>query len=306
MKLSIVTTMYYSRDYLHEFYVRALAAVKKLEISYEFIFVDDGSPDDSVRVALDLQQMDASVKVVQLSKNYGHQRAIMTGLQYATGEHIFLIDCDLEEDPALLTEFWAKIHTQTDLDVVYGIQAKRKGRWFERTSGRLFYKILRFLSSVDYPADTLTARLMTRKYVDAIKKFQEKELDLWGVFILVGFKQEAVVATKGDKGSSTYTFQKKIRRSIEVITSLSSRPLYITFIFGILSFGVAAFTIAIILYKKFFLDVDVDGWTSILASVWLIGGMILLVLGVFGVYLSKMFLEIKSRPLTVVKNVYTR
>jgi putative glycosyltransferase len=291
---------------LYEFYARTLAVIHDLSLSYEFIFVDDGSPDDSLKVALELQDSDHNVKVIQLSKNFGHQRAIMTGLQYAVGDFIFLIDCDLEEDPGLLKDFWRKITAEPGFDVVYGVQIKRKGRWFERASGRLFYKILSALSSIEYPADTLTSRVMTRDYVDAIKKFGEKELDLWGVFVLAGFNQVGIPVTKGHKGITTYTFSKKIRRAVEIITSFSHRPLYITFFFGIFSFLVAAVTIAVIVYKKIFLNVDVEGWASILASIWLVGGMILLMLGIFGIYLSKMFLEIKSRPLTIIKNVYAK
>jgi putative glycosyltransferase len=123
---------------------------------------------------------------------------------------------------------------------------------------------------------------------------------------MAGFNQQSVMVTKGFKGSSTYTFKKKVKRAVEIITSLSHRPLYITFFLGLISFLVAMFNIAVIVYKKFFLDLEVEGWASILASVWLIGGMILLMLGIFGIYLSKMFLEIKNRPLTIIKNVYSR
>lgn len=296
--------MYYSRNYLDEFYKRTLAVVKELDLSYEFVFIDDGSPDDSLMVALGLQNKDHNIKVVELSKNFGHQKAIMTGLQYAKGDFVFLIDCDLEEDPELLKEFW-EVRGQ-DVDSVYGVQVKRKGGWFERVSGRLFYKIVNILSAVKYPADTLTARVMSRRYVDALLKFQEKELDLWSIFAIAGFKQISVNVKKGYKGLSTFTLKKKIKRAIEVITSFSHRPLYLTFIFGIISFVVALINVSLIAYDKFFLGVDVEGWASIMASVWLIGGMLFLVLGVFSIYLSKMFLEIKNRPLTIVRNVHTK
>jgi putative glycosyltransferase len=306
MKLSVVTTMYYSRNYLQEFYNRTIATIRELNLSYEFIFVDDGSPDDSLLVAMQLQEQDSNIKIIELSRNFGHQRAIMTGLQNVSGDYIFLIDCDLEENPELLKTFWENLTINNNPEVVYGVQQKRKGRWFERVSGRLFYKMLSALSSINYPADTLTARIMSRKYVNSILRFQEKELDLWGVFVLAGFNQIGIPVSKGYKGSSTFTFKKKLKRAVEIITSLSHRPLYLTFILGMISFLVALINVSIIIYKKFFLDIDVEGWASILASVWLVGGMILLVLGIFGIYLSKMFLEIKSRPLTIIKNVYTR
>lgn len=304
MKLSVVTTMYYSRNYLSEFYTRCVATLKEINIEYEFIFVDDGSPDDSLKVALELQSVDSKIKIIELSRNFGHQRAIMTGLQHSAGDYVFLIDCDLEEDPELVKVFWKEMQTQGDLDVVYGVQIRRKGDWFERVSGRAFYKILSKLSKIDYPADTLTARVMTRRYLEAIKKFEEKELDLWGVFALSGFKQIGISVTKKYKGSSTFTIGKKISRAVEVITSFTHRPLYLTFLMGVFSFIIALINVAAIVYKKFVLGVDVEGWASILASVWLIGGMIFLVLGIFGIYLSKIFLEIKSRPLTLIKKIH--
>ncbi|HEY0653477.1 MAG TPA: glycosyltransferase family 2 protein, partial [Chryseosolibacter sp.] len=259
MKLSVITTMYHSRNYLHEFYFKTVSAIKELDLTYEIIFVDDGSPDDSLRIALEIQQIDANVHVIELSKNFGHQRAIMTGLQHTRGDYVFLIDCDLEEDPSLLKVFWEKLLTNESLDVVYGVQVKRKGGWFERNSGRFFYTLLSYLSSIKYPADTLTARVMSRRYIEAIKTFTEKELDLWGVFVMAGFNQESVAVTKGFKGASTYTFRKKVKRGVEIITSLSHRPLYITFILGLLSFLFAMINIAVIVYKKYFLEIDVEG-----------------------------------------------
>ncbi len=306
MKLSVVTTMYYSSKYLDEFYSRTLSAIKELDLPYEFIFVDDGSPDNSLQIVLLLQNFDHNIKIIELSRNFGHQRAIMTGLQYATGNFIFLIDCDLEEAPELIKEFWNIILVEKEVDVIYGIQISRKGRWFERISGKLFYKILSSLSAMKYPSDTLTARIMNKKYVESLLKFQEKELDLWGVFALAGFNQKAVPVTKGFKGSSTYTLKKKIKRAFEIIPSFSHRPLYLTFLIGVTSFLIALINVSIIVFKKLVLGVAVDGWASTLASIWLVGGMILLVLGIFGIYLSKMFLEIKDRPLTLIRNVYSK
>lgn len=306
MKISIVTTLFYSQNYLREFYEKCLLAVKKIGFPYEFILVDDGSPDKSLEVAIGLQQMDNNIRVIELSRNFGHQRAIMTGLQHASGDYVFLIDCDLEEDPELLSKFWERIQSEPNLDVVYGVQERRKGGWFERLSGRLFYALISKLSRVEYPADTLTARLMTRRYVDVIVSFSETELDLWGIFAIVGFRQDRYKAIKKHKGTSTFTLTKKISHAVEVISSFTHRPLYLTFAFGMLCFSVALVNVGVIVYKKFFLQVDIEGWASILASVWLIGGMIFFVLGIFGVYLSKMFLEIKNRPLTIIKKIHKR
>ncbi|HBK87175.1 MAG TPA: glycosyl transferase [Cytophagales bacterium] len=304
MKISIVTTLYYSSPYIHEFYNRCLASVRKSTHDYEFVFVNDGSPDDSLQKVLELAKHDSHIAVVDLSRNFGHHEAIMTGLQCCDGDFVFLIDCDLEEDPELFEVFWEKMQQDPQLEVVYGTQIKRKGGWFERTSGWFFYKLVSWLTSLNYPANSLTARIMTRTYVQAVTQFKERELEIWGVFVLSGFKQLAVPAKKGYKGSSAYTLSKKIRMAIDSITSLSNRPLYLAFVIGFLCFFFALINVGVIIYKKIWQGVDIEGWASTVASIWLVGGLILLRLGIFGIYLSKMFNEIKARPLSIIRKIY--
>jgi putative glycosyltransferase len=304
VKISIVSTLYYSQNYLQEFCDRCITSAQKLTNDFELILVNDGSPDQSLTKALELLKKYPFITVVDLSRNFGHHRAIMTGLMHAVGDYVFLIDSDLEEPPELLDQFYQEMHSKPGVDVVYGLQTKRKGNWFERMSGRLFYKILSTLTSVEYPADTFTARLMTKRYVESVLSYREKELDIWGVFVLTGYNQSGVVATKGFKGKSSYSLYKKIRMAIEIVTSLSHRPLYFTFLLGVMATFISLSIIASLLYRKLVNNIDVEGWASILASVWLLGGLILLVLGVIGIYLSKIFLEIKNRPLTIIRKIY--
>ncbi|MCK5847885.1 MAG: glycosyltransferase family 2 protein, partial [Caldisericia bacterium] len=139
MKISVVTTMYYSSPYLKEFYKRIIEQIKLLTNNYEIIFVNDGSPDTSLEITKSLLKKDRHIKILDLSRNFGHHKAIMTGLAESNGDLVFLIDCDLEEEPELLSDFFLKMQTAS-CDVVYGIQEKRKGKWFEKLSGSLFYK----------------------------------------------------------------------------------------------------------------------------------------------------------------------
>lgn len=302
MKLSVVTTLYYSESYLEEFCKRCFASARQITQDVELILVNDGSPDNSLLQALEIQKKMHSIKIIDLSRNFGHHKAIMTGLSFAQGDYVFLIDCDLEEAPELLDVFWPNIVNHS-VDVVYGVQRNRKGQWFERFSGQLFYQFFKRISSLDYPADSLTARLMTRQYVQSVLSFREKELDIWGVFVLTGYNQKAVVVEKGHKGSSTYTLSRKVRMAIEVITTLSHRPLYLTFLFGVIFLFLSFVSILVILSKKY-LQQTVEGWASIMALIWFVGGVILFVLGIFGIYLSKIFLEVKNRPLTIIKEIY--
>ena len=303
MKISVVSTLYHSKPYLEEFCERVVRAISKITDHHELILVNDGSPDDSLAAAIELQKLYPTIIIADLARNFGHHRAIMTGLQMTTGDYVFLIDSDLEESPELINEYWSVLLSDEKLDVVFGVQTFRKGGWFERQSGKLFYKFFAMITSLDYPADSITARLMTKRYVNSVISFREKELDIWGVFVLAGHNQKAIPVTKLSKGNSTYSFHKKVRVAIEMITTLSHRPLYITFFIGLLFLFVSFVSICVIVYEKVVFH-TVEGWASILAAIWFVGGVILFVLGIFGVYLSKMYLEIKNRPLTIVKNIY--
>jgi putative glycosyltransferase len=306
MKLSVVSTLYYSASYIHEFYARIISTINKIGVDYEIVFVNDGSPDNSLNVCLELQKQDNKIVIVDLSRNFGHHKAIMTGLKIATGDRIFLIDIDLEEDPELLETFWSEMDPNPTLDVVFGIQQKRKGGFFERVSGNLFYKTFSMLSDIDYPHDTLTARLMSKKYVEGVLQYGEKSLEIWGIFVLTGFNQKGITVTKGYKGTSTYTLSRKLKMAMESITSFSNKPLYLIFFIGLILTIFAFINIAIVFYEKIFLNVDVEGWASIVATIWLVGGITMFMLGIIGIYLSKIFVEIKNRPLTIIRDIYKK
>lgn len=224
MKLSIVATMYQSAPHLLEFHHRASEAARKLVADdYEIVLVNDGSPDESMKMARQLVARDAHVVVVDLSRNFGHHKAMMTGLAHAKGERIFLIDSDLEEAPEWLLNF-AHIMTQRSCDVVYGVQEQRKGSWFERTSGRLFYWLLNRLSGDDLPQNVVTARLMTRRYVNALLLHREREVFIVGLWHLTGFEQVAEIVGKTSSSQTSYTLRKKLSLMVNAITSFSNAP----------------------------------------------------------------------------------
>src|SRR5687767_1324647 len=168
LTLSIVTSMYQSEEFLTEFHARCTAAAERLAASsYEIIFVNDGSPDQSLQKAIGLHTRDHHVRVIDLSRNFGHHKALMTGLAHARGDLVFLIDSDLEEDPAWLSRFDG-VMTTSGADVVYGVQDARKGGWVERTAGELFFKVFNRMLTHPIPVNVVTARLMTSRYVKAL------------------------------------------------------------------------------------------------------------------------------------------
>jgi len=309
-QLSIVTTMYCSEQYVEQFYQRSILALQKLGISdYEFVLVDDGSPDNSLHEAVNLIKTDANVKVIELSRNFGHHKAIITGLENATGENIFLIDIDLEEAPELLEVFWAEIHARNnaDVDVVYGVQKSRKGGWFERWSGNLYFDLFNLLSDdVVVKKNLSTVRIMKRKYVEALMKYKEEEFHLGPVCSLVGFKQIPLSINKVSHSDSTYNVLKKYNLLINSIFSFSKKPLYFIFYSGLLMTLLSFSVGGVILIQKLLNDTVLDGWTSVMVSIWFLSGIIILFLGTIATYLARIFDETKKRPFTVIKTVYRK
>ncbi len=303
MKLSVVTTLYKSERFVNEFYERLQKVIIQYTDDYEIVFVNDGSPDQSSHEVLKVRNQDANVKLIELSRNFGHHKAVMTGLKYATGELVFLLDSDLEEEPELLIEFIEEIK-KNNADVVFGVQKARKGRFVERITGKIFYKIFNNLADVPIEENILMARLMNRKYLEALKKFSERELFLGGVFALVGFKQIAVEVTKLGKGTTTYSTRRKLALLVNAITSSTKNLLIYVFYLGlIISFLSFIFIMYYLISSLFYKDY-LSGWPSVILSIWFLSGLIILSVGILGIYLSKVFEETKKRPLTIIKRIY--
>ncbi len=306
MKLSIVATLYRSAEYIDEFCRRASSVARQLvEDDYEIILVNDGSPDASLEIAVARANTDSHVVVVDLSRNFGHHKAMMTGLEYSQGDRVFLIDSDLEEEPEWLLSFNALMASE-GADVVYGRQQERKGNWFERWSGEVYYSVFNWLSDIDHPRNIVTARLMTRRYVNALLGFRERELVISCLWVIAGFKQCDMVVRKHMSSVTTYSLSRKIEHATNAITSFSEVPLRLIFYIGLIVFACSALYAAVLIFNKLFLLRPIDGWTSVMVSIWVLGGMVISFVGIIGIYLSKIFVETKQRPYTIVRNVYGR
>jgi len=306
MKLSIVATLYQSAPYIAEFYQRVTAAAKQnVGEDYEIVLVNDGSPDNSLELAIQLTEADGHVTVVDLSRNFGHHKAMMTGLVHSKGERIFLLDSDLEEEPEYLIAFAEQVKSQS-CDVVYGVQEQRKGSWFERLSGQWFYRLFKAITGLTLPENMVTMRLMSRQYVDALLLHEEREVFLAGLWHITGFDQRPQVVKKHSTSETTYTFRKKISLLINSVTSFSNGPLVSIFHIGISISLIAVFYIGYLVIQWLFLANTLSGWTSVMASIWLLGGMIISFIGVIGIYLSKIFSETKQRPYTIVRQIYAK
>ncbi len=306
MKVSIVTTMYYSEPYIQAFYERMRAAVLPITPDYEFIIVNDGSPDDALAVALRLHAADERVTVVDLSRNFGHHKAIMTGLAHTTGDLVFLMDCDLEEAPETFPLFYEALQAHPDADAVYSVQLHRHGSALRRIPGDLYYRLVRALSEYDVPQNILMTRLMTKRYVRDLVRHRETLFSIEGLWELTGYKQVPVTIEKTYKGQTTYSWSKKLWLAIYGITAMSSKPLILIAYLGLVLTIPSGIFIAVLLIQYFTGYTTVEGWTSVLASVWFLGGLIIFILGIIAIYISVIFAETKPRPYTVVRQVYRR
>jgi putative glycosyltransferase len=306
IKLSIVATLYRSSSYISEFHARATCSAKQFcGDDYEIVLVNDGSPDDSLSKAVALCEFDQHVVVVDLSRNFGHHKAMWTGLEYARGEFIFLIDSDLEEEPEWLLDF-AGLMVEQKADVVFGRQLTRKGGFFERWSGAAYYSFMNFICAIKHPRNIVTARLMTRRYVNALLRFQEREFVISYLWVITGFKQVEVVVKKHSTSITTYSISRRVQLLIDSITSFSAVPLNLIFYLGCALSACSMVYTVYLVFNRLFLSKPLDGWTSVIASIWLLGGMIICFIGVIGIYLGKIFSETKQRPHAIVRETYGR
>ncbi|MFK7878306.1 glycosyltransferase family 2 protein [Roseobacter sp.] len=304
VRISIVTTVYRSAATITEFIERALQAADQVGYDAELIVVDDGSPDASAEIVCDVVDKDPRVRLVRLSRNFGHHKAMLTGLKHANGDLIFLIDSDLEEPPELLNGMSEFMH-KTPVDCLYGVQKKRKGGRVEQVTGKIFYSFFNNLSEVELPKNVSTVRLMTKRYVDSLLAFKDKSPVFVPLSLLAGYPQAAYVFEKSEKSETTYSLGRRIGLMILAITSFSSRPLLLMFYLSlILCFMGLLYGLYVVLMGLF---VETrGGWSSLMAVVVFFFSLNAVFTGLIGLYLKQVLEEVKDRPITVVQEVYER
>lgn len=303
MKLSIVATLYKSSATIDEFVRRSFAASAAITDDVEIVLVNDGSPDDSLQRALTLHRADPRIVVVDLSRNFGHHKAMMTGLRHAAGDLVFLIDSDLEEEPELLTRFYARF-CEGDCDVVYGVQQTRRGGRWERLPGELFFRLSRWLSREAIALNTMVARLMTREYVNAVIRHRDREFLIANLFQLAGFRQVALQARKLSSSPSTYSGRMRMEMAIRYITTTSPALLYGVLYMGVAISALSGVFILYILARYVTTGVGISGYASIIISVWFFGGLTTLILGFLSIYIANILSETKRRPYVIVRKVF--
>jgi len=298
--VSVVLPCYNEKDNIYAIYGQLKEVLSRYSVA-EILFVDDGSTDGTAEVLKDLAARDSKVKYLSFSRNFGHQIALKAGIDHTTGDCVITMDADLQHPPSLipqLIETW-----QSGFDVVNTIRGNQKSLpVFKRISSALFYRLAGKLTSVDIGFASADYRLLDRKVVDAITQFNENFLFIRGLIPWLGFRQTSIPFTPNNRnaGETKYSFLKMARFALNGITSFSIKPLYISIGLGAVIAALAFVYGLYALYIYLFTNDALPGWTSITASVLFIGGIQLMVLGIIGIYLGKLFIENKRRPVYVV------
>ena len=301
--ISLVGPIYQGSTHAEPFYQQASEALRELPYDYEIVLVDDGSTDDTFVRLLEIQRADPEhVRVVRLSRNFGHHAAATAALEKARGDYIFILDTDLQDDPRWINKFLETLEAEK-LDMVYGFQSKRCGGFFERLFGMVFYWLFNKISDVPITPNSIFARVMTRRFVDALLQLRESDRFLAGLMHWVGFPQRAVEIQRVPRayGKSTYSLARKINLALSAITSFSSAPLTWAMKLGfITTFLGLALALHFIVIKLFFPLSIGSGWTSIFSIILIVGGLNMFLTGMVGLYLSRTYAQVKHRPTYVI------
>ena len=278
--------------------------------SYEIIFIDDGSIDNSLKIIKSFLREGYPIKCICLTRNFGHQQALTAGLDYAKKDLIAVLDGDLQDPPIVINEFIKK--AEQGYEVVYGIRKKRKESIFKKISYVLFYKILSSLSNIDIPLDSGDFCLMTKNALENLNNLPEKNRFVRGLRSYIGLKQIGIAYERNARlaGSSKYNFRKLLRLASDGIFNFSDRPLKITSTFGFLvSLISLIFMIILIIQRLFSIEIfgfspnDVQGYSSIVVSIFFASGVQLFAIGIIGEYISRIFLESKKRPSYLIREI---
>lgn len=303
MLLSIVVPCYNEDVVLRDFHRRTVGILEQSpDISFEIIYADDGSSDQTPERLRELQATDSRVRVVTLSRNFGHQVAVTAGLEHAGGDAVVVIDADLQDPPEVIPEMVAR--WRDGYHVVYGMRAKREGETtFKLWTAKVFYRFINRVSEVEIPLDVGDFRLMDRQVVDVLLTMPERDRFLRGMVSWIGFKQVAVIYDRAARhaGKTKYPLLKMLRFAVDSVISFSFVPLRLAIWMGFAAIAASVAGIIYALVIRIYTTTWVRGWASIFTAVLFLGGVQLITLGIVGEYVGRIYAEVKLRPLYVVK-----
>jgi glycosyltransferase involved in cell wall biosynthesis len=300
--LSIVLPVLNESALIKELVNRVLSNVKLITSNFEIILIDDGSTDDTWDSIKKEALSEKRIRGIRFSRNFGHHYAITAGLQNSKGEWVVVMDSDLQDRPEVIPELYKKALEGND--IVFVSRNNRPENYFYIIAQKLFYASLRIFSGIKFDSRQANFSIINRKVVEAFKKFPENGRFYGSTIFWLGFKRDSLIADHGKRfsGKPSYTFRKRLTLAIDIILAYSDRPLFFAINSGIFVSISSIFIFFWLLYRKFTYGFTVQGWTSVIASILLMGGMILIVIGIIGVYLSRVYREVKRRPLFIISD----
>ncbi|HEY9481168.1 MAG TPA: glycosyltransferase family 2 protein [Candidatus Paceibacterota bacterium] len=306
--ISFVLPVYNESAGVRDFHKELSGTFKALEKKYEVeaLFVNDGSHDGTAEVLREIADVDNRVRVLHFSRNFGHQIAVTAGLDHATGDAIVIMDTDLQDPPAIALELvreWEDGH-----EVVYAQRRSRKDTIFKRATAHAFYKILNRLSDTVIPENTGDFRLLDRKAAEAVRQYRESHRFVRGIAAHVGFKQKAVLFDRAERtaGETHYPLKRMLRLSADAVVGFSTAPLRLITKAGFLVSGLSFLGILYAVSVRIFFAADaVPGWAFMTVAIFFMGGVQMLMLGIIGEYVGRIYAESKGRPLYIVSSVYS-
>lgn len=314
MKLSVIIPIFNESETIGELHKR-LVNTRELLLSelgfslsdMEFLFVNDGSTDDSLARLIVLVKTNPCYKVINLSRNFGHQKAVTAGLENSTGEQVVIIDADLQDPPEFIVDLYKK--QLEGFDVVYAVRKNRVGENYLKTiTAKLFYRLLFKLTDIKIPLDTGDFRIMRRNVVDTLNSMPEAHRFIRGMVSWAGYKQTGLGYNRHQRfaGKTKYPLAKMLRFAFDALTSFSTLPLKLMIYIGFFASLIGMLGVIYIIYIKFFTNYTITGWSSIMITILLMGGVQLTTIGIMGEYVARISEESKKRPLYIIEKIYAK
>ncbi len=298
--INVVVPLYREESLVEELHSRVTEALKKISTDYKIILVDDGSDDLTWQKISEISKTDEKVKGLRLSRNFGHHYALTAGLHETDADWIVVMDGDLQDRPEVIPDLWNK--AQEGYDVVFVSRMRRPEGLIYRAAQKLFYAGLRRLSGIKFDSTQANFSIVSRKVIDAYKSFGENARFYNSTITWLGFNRASVSAEHGTRhsGRPSYTLRKRFQLAGDIIFSYSDRPLKFSIYLGLFMAAMAFSYLFWVLIGTLTWGFTVEGWSSVMAGIFLTGGMILVVLGITGIYIGRIFREVKNRPLYVI------
>jgi dolichol-phosphate mannosyltransferase len=303
MQLSVIIPVYNEELNIPILFERVRKSVGDFAQSFELIFVNDGSRDNSIVLIKELAKEHSFVKYIDFSRNFGHQIAVSAGIDYSSGDEIVIIDADLQDPPELIRTMHERM--KEGYEVVYARRRKRAGESFmKKFTARMFYRILARVTSVEIPVDTGDFRIIHRKVADVLKQMPEQHKFIRGQIAWIGFRQTFIEYDRDERlaGDTGYPYKKMMRFALDGITSFSNLPLRFATMAGFFVSGITFLLALYALYSRFISRSFVPGWTSLILAILFIGGVQLISIGIIGEYISRMGSNVRQRPLYIIRD----